>query len=149
MDEEMRELPIGQAEVLREGQDLVLLAVGSTVKPALEAANRLQYQGIEATVVNARFVKPLDEPLFSLLAADIRRVITVEENALQGGFGSAVLELFEEKGITGIQVKRLGIPDHFVEHGSQDYLRNKYGIDAEGILKAAGELLKADHLPIR
>ena len=142
MDEEIRELPIGKAEVLRQGRDLLIVAIGSPVEPAMEAAAELHHRGIEATVVNARFVKPLDEELLCSLANDIRRIITVEENALQGGFGSALLELFEERGISGIQVKRIGIPDNFVEHGSQDHLRHKYGLDAEGILKGVEELLK-------
>ena len=141
LDLEMKELPIGKAEVLRRGKDMVILAIGATVRSALEAASRLQNQGIEAAVVNARFVKPLDEELLCSLAAEGRPLITVEENALQGGFGSAVLELLEEKGLTNIVVKRLGIPDTFVEHGAQDDLRHKYGIDAEGIFQAALTLL--------
>jgi len=140
--EEMKELPVGKAEVLRAGQDLILLAIGSTVKDSLEAASRLQEQGVAATVVNARFVKPLDAELIVSLVAECPRLITVEENALQGGFGSAVLELLEEKGITGVRVKRLGIPDAFVEQGSPEALRHKYGIDTEGIVQAAEELLK-------
>jgi 1-deoxy-D-xylulose-5-phosphate synthase len=142
LDEEAKEIPIGKAEVLRQGKDLILLAVGSTVKAALEAASRLQSQGVEATVVNVRFLKPLDSELICSLAVDCPRLISVEENALQGGFGSAVLELLEEKGITGVEVKRLGIPDVFVEHGPQEFLRHKYGIDAESIVRAAEELLK-------
>jgi 1-deoxy-D-xylulose-5-phosphate synthase len=142
LDEEIQELPVGKAEVLREGRDLTLLAIGSTVKAALEAASQLHNQGIESTVVNARFIKPLDADLLCSLAVDIKRVITVEENVLQGGFGSAVLELFEEKGLTGIQVKRLGVPDNFVEHGSQAYLRHKYGIDTEGIVRASEAFLE-------
>jgi 1-deoxy-D-xylulose-5-phosphate synthase len=142
LDEEIMELPVGKGEVLRSGQDLILLAIGSPVKDALEAASRLQEQGVAAAVVNARFVKPLDAELIVSLVAECPRLITVEENALQGGFGSAVLELLEEKGITGVGVKRLGIPDAFVEQGSPDALRHKYGIDAEGILRAAEELIK-------
>jgi 1-deoxy-D-xylulose-5-phosphate synthase len=142
LDEEIKELPMGKAEVLRTGKDLLFLAIGSVVKDALDAASRLQEQGVAATVVNARFVKPLDAGLIVSLVTECRHVITVEENALQGGFGSAVLELLEERGITGTQVKRLGIPDAFVEHGSQGELRHKYGIDAEGIVRAAEELLK-------
>ncbi len=141
LDEEIRQIPIGKAEVLRTGGDILILAIGCTVQAAGKAASRLHEQGIEAAVVNARFVKPLDAELLCSLASDIKRVITVEENVLQGGFGSAVLELFEEKKLTGIEVKRLGIPDNFVEQGSQDGLRRKYGIDAEGILRAAEALL--------
>ncbi len=142
LDEEAKELPLGKAEVLRQGKDLILLAIGSTVKAALEAASRLQNQGIDSAVVNARFIKPLDEELIGSLVSGCRYLITVEENALKGGFGSAVLELLEEKGITGVQTRRLGIPDVFVEHGPQDFLRHKYGIDAEGIVRAAEELLE-------
>jgi 1-deoxy-D-xylulose-5-phosphate synthase len=141
LDTEMKELPIGKAEVLRRGKDIVILAIGSTVRPALEAASRLQNHGVEATAVNARFVKPLDEELICTLAEETKCFLTVEENALQGGFGSAVLELLEEKRLTGITCKRLGIPDTFVEHGTQDALRHKYGIDAEGIFQAALTLL--------
>jgi len=147
MDEEAKEIPIGKAEVVKKGKDLIILAVGSTVKAALEAASRLQNWEIDSTVVNARFVKPLDAELIGSLVSECRRLITVEENVLQGGFGSAVLELLEEKGITGVEVKRLGIPDNFVEHGPQDSLRNKYGIDAEGIVRAGEELLKIRNAP--
>jgi 1-deoxy-D-xylulose-5-phosphate synthase len=136
LDPEMKELPIGKAEVLKQGKDVVILAVGSTVRPALEAASQLHNHGMEATVVNARFIKPLDGELICSLAAESKRMITVEENALQGGFGSAVLELLEERGLVGVQVKRLGIPDIFVEHGTQEALRHKYCLDAEGIYRA-------------
>lgn len=142
LDEEIQELPIGKAEVLLRGGDLAILAIGSTVKAAMEAALRLGQAGISVTVVNARFVKPLDHELFCSVASEIRRVITVEENALQGGFGSAVLELFEERGITGVQMRRLGIADTFVEHGPQEFLRGKYGIDGEGIYQAALSLME-------
>jgi len=141
LDAELKELPIGKAEVLERGKDMAILAVGSTVRPALQAASMLRTRGLAATVVNARFVKPLDEELICTLAEETKYFLTVEENALQGGFGSAVLEFLEEKRLTGITCKRLGIPDTFVEHGTQDALRHKYGIDAEGIFQAALTLL--------
>lgn len=141
LDEEINEIPIGKAEVLREGKDVVIMAIGSTVRAALEAADRLLEQGVKSTVVNARFVKPLDEELICALISEIPRLITVEENVLQGGFGSAILELLEQKGIFSGKIKRLGIPDTFVEHGPQDFLRHKYGLNAEGIIKAAASLL--------
>jgi len=100
-------------------------------------------QGIPAKVVNARFVKPLDAELLCSLATEIKLLIPVEENALQGGFGSATLEPLEEKRIRAVQVKRLGIPDSFVEHGPQDDLRHKYGIDAQEISTDAEALVKA------
>lgn len=141
LDEEIKELPIGKAEVLKEGKDLVILAIGSTVRAALEAADKLLEQGVQSTVVNARFVKPLDEELICSLMAEITRLIIIEENVLQGGFGSAVLEFLEGKGIFSGKIKRLGIPDTFVEHGPQELLRHKYGLNAEGIIKAAASLL--------
>ncbi len=140
LDEEIKELPIGRAEILREGKDLVILAIGSTVKEALEAADNLLEKGVRCTVVNARFVKPLDEELICSLISEIPRVITVEENVLQGGFGSAILELLEQKGIFSIKIRRLGIPDIFVEHGPSHVLRPKYALTAEGIMETAASL---------
>ena len=133
----LSKVPIGKAEVLREGQDLLILALGASVYPALEAAKELEKQGFSATVVNARFVKPLDEPLILNLATQHGRILTVEENVLAGGFGSAVLELLADQDLFGVHVKRLGIPDIFMEHGTQDILRKKYELDAAGILKHA------------
>ncbi|MCK9375025.1 MAG: 1-deoxy-D-xylulose-5-phosphate synthase [Syntrophobacterales bacterium] len=137
----LSKVPIGKAEVLREGEDLLILALGASVYPALEAAQELDKQGYSATVVNARFVKPLDEQLILTLAAKHGRVLTVEENVVAGGFGSAVLELLADQGLFGVTVKRLGIGDCFVEHGAQDILRKKYELDAAGILKNALTIL--------
>jgi 1-deoxy-D-xylulose-5-phosphate synthase len=141
LDPEPKALPVGRGEILREGSDLAIFAVGSTVHPALDAAMLLADEGINIKVINARFIKPLDAELLSQAAVEIKKVITVEENVLQGGFGSAVLEMLAEKRVTGIQVKRLGIPDEFVEHATQAQLREKYGIDKEGIIRAAREML--------
>jgi 1-deoxy-D-xylulose-5-phosphate synthase len=138
----LSKVPIGKAEVLREGKDLLILAVGFTVYPALAAADELEKQGASATVVNVRFIKPLDEALILSLAAKHGRVLTVEENVLAGGFGSAVLELLADHNLFGVTVKRLGIPDVFVEHGSQDILRKKYELDTAGILKNALAILE-------
>jgi 1-deoxy-D-xylulose-5-phosphate synthase len=143
----LSKVPIGKAEVLREGQDLLILALGASVYPALEAAKELEKQGLGATVVNVRFVKPLDEHLILNLAAQHGRILTVEENVLAGGFGSAVLELLSDRDLIGITVKRLGIPDLFVEHGAQAVLRKKYGLDAEGILQAAQAILSQPAQP--
>jgi 1-deoxy-D-xylulose-5-phosphate synthase len=143
----LSQLPIGKAEVLQEGEDLLILALGASVYPALDAAKDLAKQGFSATVVNARFVKPLDEQLILNLAAKHGRVLTVEENVLAGGFGSAVLELLSDRNLAGITVKRLGIPDVFVEHGTQDVLRHKYGLDAAGILSQALDILKQPAQP--
>jgi len=127
--------------VLREGKDLLILALGASVYPSLEAARELEKQGFSVTVVNARFIKPLDEHLILSLAAQHGRVLTVEENVRAGGFGSAVLELLADRDLSGVTVKRLGIPDTFVEHGAQDILRQKYELDAAGILKHALAIL--------
>jgi 1-deoxy-D-xylulose-5-phosphate synthase len=138
----LHKIPVGKAEVLREGEDLLILALGASVYPSLEAAHELAELGFSATVVNARFVKPLDESLILSLAARHGRILTVEENMLAGGFGSAVLELLADRGLTGVAVKRLGIADVFMEHGAPAILREKYGLDAAGILKGALSLLE-------
>ena len=131
-------LPIGRGEILNHGEDLVILAVGSTVCEAVCAAALLkENHGVLATVVNARFIKPLDHELIIPLARNIRRFITVEENTVQGGFGSAILELLCDHEINDVIVKRLGISDHFVEHGPQDTLRSKYQVDASAIINTA------------
>jgi 1-deoxy-D-xylulose-5-phosphate synthase len=143
LDTDLTSLEIGRGEVLVEGGDLTLVAVGSTVYPALEAANLLKQNGIRATVVNARFVKPLDSELILEQARKTGCLITIEENALQGGFGSAVLELISDSGLVGVRVKRLGIPDHFVEQGSQAQLRADLGLDAAGIAAASASFLNS------
>ncbi len=143
LDWELEELPIGKAEVLRKGEDLLILAVGNMVYPALEAASLLEEQGLSAAVVNARFVKPLDEELIVEMARRIGRVLTVEENTLHGGFGSAVLETLAAQGVL-VPVKRLGLPDIFIEHGAPQILRAKYGLSPEGIYQKALELLKGN-----
>jgi 1-deoxy-D-xylulose-5-phosphate synthase len=136
LDQTFRALPLGKAEVIRAGQDGVILAIGSMVYPACEAANTLAAEGIDLAVVNARFIKPLDRELILSLARGLGRIFTVEENALMGGFGSAVLELLEEEGVEGTEVMRFGYPDAFIEQGEQPELRKMYGLDSEGI--AAG-----------
>jgi len=133
LGEVWQELPVGKGEVLRGGEDVGILAIGVTVAPTIEAAQRLAEKGIECTVVNARFVKPLDSSLILEVARRTKRVVTVEENALWGGFGSAVVELLDGSHITDLRVERIGLPDEFVEHGSQGVLRAKYNLDADGI----------------
>ena len=134
-------IPIGKGEVLKKGDDVLILAIGTSVSEALSAHSTLMEQGISATVVNCRFVKPLDSDLIVSLAREIPRIITVEENVRQGGFGSAVMECLSEQRITGFLLECIGIPDTFVEHGSQSLLRTKYGIDAAAIVNAAKRLL--------
>ncbi|MFA5308678.1 MAG: 1-deoxy-D-xylulose-5-phosphate synthase [Dehalococcoidales bacterium] len=154
MDEVLQEIPVGKSEILRYGQDVAILALGASVAPSLEAAKALSGKGIEATVVNVRFAKPMDKELIIELAGQFKNIVTVEENVLTGGFGSSVDKLLQESGKLNVRVKNIGIPDEFVEHGTQAILRNKYGLDAKGIERAVLEMLgspgvetplKADH----
>ncbi len=140
LPERVEPMEIGRAEVLREGGDVAILAIGSTVHPALAAAGTLAARGIQAAVIDARFVKPLDREAIAL-AAGTGRILTVEENVLEGGFGSAVLEALAESGVRGVTVRRLGIPGVFVEHGRPGTLRRRYGLDADGIAAAAAAML--------
>jgi 1-deoxy-D-xylulose-5-phosphate synthase len=141
LDDELSLLPIGQGEVLCEGSDLAIIAIGATVNPALSAARKLADDGFQVKVINARFIKPLDAELLLKTAASVRKILTVEENILNGGFGGAVLELFAENGVTDVTVKRLGIGNEFVEHATQAELRSLHGLDEEGIFRAAKEML--------
>lgn len=142
LDKKMECLPIGKGELLREGADLTIVAIGSTVMPAVKAAEQLAEQGISAGVVNARFIKPLDADLILGQAKATGKIVTVEENVLQGGFGSAVLELLQDNNMAQVKVKRLGIPDQYIEQGTQAQLRKDVGIDAEGIATAVDAFLK-------
>lgn len=142
MDDTLAPLEIGRADILTQGSDAVILAIGRSVCEALVAHETLQQEGIHVTVVNCRFVKPLDEACITELAARIPRVLTVEENNGQGGFGSAVLECLSDAGLTGVTLKRLAIPDVFVEHGSQGVLRSRYGLDSAGIVRGVRQLVK-------
>ena len=129
------EIPIGVSETLREGDDIVILAYGQPVNAAVEAAETLAREGLQATVVNARFAKPLDAERFLALAARTPRFVTVEEHVVSGGFGSAVAELLHERGAR-VELEMLGIPDEHVDHGAQKLWRRHYGLDAEGIAAA-------------
>lgn len=129
-------IEIGKAEVLREGKDAAIIAFGSMVYPAVEAAENLAKEGVQATVVNARFVKPLDAETILGIARQTHLIITVEEAYLMGGFGSAVLELLEENGLQDeVKVVRMGVPDEIVTHGDPKKLLADYGLDADGIEK--------------
>jgi 1-deoxy-D-xylulose-5-phosphate synthase len=141
MEAELKKIPIGRAEVLTQGKDILILAIGSRVYPCLEAAKELEKEGYSASVVNARFVKPLD-PRLPKMASRIGRVLIVEENTLQGGFGSAVLELFADRGggMHDVSVRRLGIQDVFIEHGPQEILRERCKIDTKRIILEAKKL---------
>jgi len=149
LSEPLRPIPIGKAEIVETGDDVLILALGQPLNAAQQAGRILASENIGATVVNCRFIKPLDIDTISELVEKIPRVITVEENVLAGGFGSAVLEGLSEKGISGYKLKRIGIPDLFVEHGSQQILRTKYGIDAPAIAQAARQLITTGSIPER
>ncbi len=135
LDTPLTPIPLGDAETLRDGDDLVIVAYGQPVNAALEAAEALAREGLEATVVNARFAKPLDAERLLALAAHTSRFLTVEEHVVAGGFGSAVAELLHERGAR-VELEILGIPDEHVDHGAQKIWRHHYGLDAEGIVAA-------------
>jgi len=142
--EEIEEIEIGRAEVLREGGDVAIFAIGQSVLPSLEAAELLHRQGVEASVINARFVKPLDEGLIADFSLRTGNLMTVEENSVVGGFGSAVAEVLLRRGITGVKMKTIGLPDSFIRHGSQSDLRREVGLDASGIAHSVIEILGKD-----
>ena len=135
MDTEMHSIPIGSAEVLRKGEDLAMVAIGASVQTALDAACILAEKGVEASVINSRFARPLDSNLITGFANHIKRIVTVEENVLAGGFGSSVVTLLAQSGIYDVQSRCIGIPEEFVEHGTQTILRAKYGLDSQGIVR--------------
>ena len=139
LDPDYKNIPIGQAEVLKEGKDLLIIALGSMVKPSMEAAMILEEEGLSAGVVNCRFVKPLDKRLVEY-STRAGRVLVVEENIRSGGLGGAILELFCDMNVLNVRIKRMGLPDKFVEHGPISVLREKYGLDKSGILKEARDL---------
>jgi 1-deoxy-D-xylulose-5-phosphate synthase len=138
---ELHQLPIGKAEIIKQGEDIVIMGIGSTVMPSLEAAEHLALWGTDAMVINARFAKPLDTELILDVANHTKKMVIVEENVLSGGFGAAVLELLEKAAASDVKVKRLGIPSEFVTHGKQDLLRSYYHLDALGIAKECVDFL--------
>lgn len=141
MDAQPEPLPIGKGELMRDGSDVAIVSIGVTTWHAYKAAERLEQEGISTAVINARFVKPLDKDLILEVAKRVRYVVTVEEGAKMGGFGSAVLEAISEEGITHLRTKVLGLPDWYIEQGPQDLLRERYGLTAEGIYDSIKDLL--------
>jgi 1-deoxy-D-xylulose-5-phosphate synthase len=137
-------LPIGRGELLREGSDVALLALGWGVAPALAAAEHLAAAGHQAAVVNARFVKPLDADLILHLARRTRHLVTIEDHNAMGGFGSAVLELLADHEMSDVQVRRVALPDEFHAQGPADAIRATHGLSSEGIVAVARELISAD-----
>jgi 1-deoxy-D-xylulose-5-phosphate synthase len=148
LDAAIEPLPVGKGRVARQGgarPDVLVVAVGTALKAALAAAEELAKEGIAVEVIDPRFVKPLDEELICGAAARIGRVITIEENALEGGFGSACLEAFEARGLlaAGLLTRRLGVPDAFIAHAEQARQRAECGLDAPAVVRACRELAKA------
>lgn len=126
-------LKVGAAEPLREGKDLAILAVGSMVNSALLTAEVLSKRGIETEVINARFIKPLDKKMLERVVLEKKKIFTLEEGIVHSGFGSSVLEFFERERITGVDIKCLGLPDQFIEHGAREELLRKYHLTPDEI----------------
>ena len=133
IDPEFKKLEIGKGEILREGEDFGILALGSMVYPCLEAATRLDAMGIHATVINARFMKPLDEDLICCLAAEKQFLVTAEEGTEAGGFGAQVAALLHDRRVPA-SILRIAVPDRIIPHGASDLLHAKYGLDVDGIV---------------
>jgi len=134
-------LPIGKAETLQQGKDVALLAIGTMANVASDASTLLAHQGISAEVVNMRFVKPLDADLLRAVSARIPRIVTLEDNVILGGFGSAVAEFFAREGITSVRQLSIGIPDRFIDHGSLQELYAELGLDAPAIARSVAAFM--------
>lgn len=145
MTAQPNQLPIGKAEILKPGGELVLLAVGAMVQSALKAAELLQQCGVQAGVINARFIKPLDTALLLELAKTAHWLVTVEENCMMGGFGSAVLEAMNATGLVGPKILRLGLPDCFVEQGSREELLQCLRLDPAGIAEQVATFVGVEY----
>jgi 1-deoxy-D-xylulose-5-phosphate synthase len=141
LDLELKAIPIGESELLRDGDDAVIVAYGTLVHPALEAAAELSAEGISVAVLNARFAKPLDGDRILSLASRCGALLTVEEHSGMGGFGSAVLEVLSAAGVVVIS-RCLGVPDWVIEHGDTEEIRHRLSLDAEGIAQAVRNLVK-------
>ncbi|GED66542.1 1-deoxy-D-xylulose-5-phosphate synthase [Brevibacillus reuszeri] len=141
LDEELQVLPIGKAEIVREGKHVAILSFGHVFELAEQAVNQLQTEGIKPMLINARFCKPLDEDLLFRLAQEGYDIVTVEEGSEMGGFGSAVIECYNRAGYHGMNVQVIAVDDYFVEHGSVKEQRNEVGLTAEKIASRVRTLL--------
>ncbi|MGE5704552.1 MAG: 1-deoxy-D-xylulose-5-phosphate synthase, partial [Clostridia bacterium] len=141
MDEEMTVLPIGKAEIVQEGKHIAILSFGHIFEVAEQAVAQLQREGISPMLVNARFCKPLDKELLHRLGSEGYEIITIEEGAVMGGFGSAVMEFFAEEGYHDIGVTVMGVPDYFVEHGTVKEQRQEIGLTAEHLASRVRSLI--------
>lgn len=140
-EKEMRSIPIGSWETVREGEGVALLAIGPMVELAEQAADVLNMQGLKAEVINARFVKPLDAEMLKRLAKQNTSLVVIEEGAVLGGLGSAILEFYAMNEIDGMQIRIMGVPDYFVEHGSVKEQRAEVGLTVESIAAQATSLM--------
>jgi 1-deoxy-D-xylulose-5-phosphate synthase len=143
VEAEFREIPFGKWELLKDGSDISLLACGPLVYTALLAAQELEAEGISCAVVNARFIKPMDREMIINFASHTKKLLTIEENAVIGGFGSGVMEVLSDEGLV-VPVKRLGLPDRFMTHASQKLLRQQVGLDKDGIRKTVKRWLNPE-----
>jgi 1-deoxy-D-xylulose-5-phosphate synthase len=144
LDAELQSLPVGKGEVMRDGSDGAIFAIGNEVWPAVHAAEALSREGINVAVINGRFIKPLDEELIARYCKPGAHVITVEEGSLAGGFGSAIMERVQQLGLENVKFHRIGIPDEYVHHGAQDVLRAQYDLHTEGIVRRVREFLAGE-----
>jgi len=140
----MKTIPIGSWEVLKDGKDACILTFGTTIPMAMEAVAELATQGIDVKVVNARFIKPLDEGMLHELFAKKMPILTIEEAILQGGFGSAVLEFASENQYTDVVVERMGIPDQFIEQGNVNQLLEEIHLTKEATVARIEQMLKSN-----
>ncbi|MEA2036855.1 MAG: 1-deoxy-D-xylulose-5-phosphate synthase [Nanoarchaeota archaeon] len=136
-------IQVSKSEIVKEGKDILVIVAGPLVYGALEAAKDLDKKGNSICVINARFIKPLDEKTIIAKAKKIKKILTLEENTIEGGFGSAILELFQKNNIKA-NIKRMGLPDKFIEHGTQEQLLEEAGLTKEKIIDAIKELRWGD-----
>ncbi len=141
LDKEMKSIEIGKAEMIKEGKDISLISIGFMLKETVEAAEILKKEGIDAEVINSRFVKPLDRKMISESLKKTGKGITIEENILPGGFGSAVLEMLEAKGLNEVVLQRIGAPDEYIGYDSPNEIKKQFGMDAESIVKKVKKML--------
>jgi len=135
------ELPIGKGRIVRKGSDLVIISIGPIGNTALQACESLSELGIEATLCDIRFLKPLDEELLHELMGNFKYIVTIEDASKIGGLGSAITEFASDKGYNNLTIQRMGIPDRFIEHGTPEELLHECGLDMEGIMKTVKSLV--------
>ena len=126
-------IKLGKSEIIRKGHDVAIIAIGSMVSSAVRIADLLSENNIESYVINTRFVKPIDEEMLQDIMQKVKKIVTIEEGVCEGGFGSAVLEFIEREGIKGLKVKRIGLPDQFIEHGKREELFKKYHLTSDEV----------------